>query len=121
MQAQGSSLPLAFNSQGPAWRQSHSSLSHWLVWNQRGLAFLPSSALIIRVTLLPEALQIEIMLHFVRLGPSIQNIKLFKYFKKIIDYFKNYINIVLGLKYCKIKWNENSKQDGEEINGSILF
>ena len=81
MQAQGSSLPLAFNSQGPAWGQSHSSLSHWLVWNQRGLAFLPPSALIIRVTLLPEALQIEIMLHFLRLGPSIQNIKLFKYFK----------------------------------------
>ena len=81
-QAQGSSLPLAFNSEGRAWGQSHPFLSHWLLWNQGDLAFLPSSALITRVTLLPEALQIEIMLHFLRLGPSIQNIKLFKYFKR---------------------------------------
>lgn len=30
-------------------------------------------------------------------------LELIKSFKKIIDYFKNYINIVWGLKYSNVK------------------
>ena len=43
--------------------------------------------------------------------------KLFKYFKKIIDYVKSYINIVLGLKYCKIKWMKIAKKIGRKLMG----
>lgn len=80
MRAPWSSLPSAFNSKGPALGKSHPSLSHWPMWSETGLAFLAPIVLIIRVTFLQEALLIEIMLHFLRLGHSIQNMKAFKYF-----------------------------------------
>lgn len=48
---------------------------------------------------------------------SIFIFKLIKSFKKIIDYFKNYMNIVWGLKYYKIKWMKTAKKIGRKLMG----
>ena len=42
---------------------------------------------------------------------------LIKSFKKIIDYFKNYINIVWGFKYYKIKWMKTAKKTERKLMG----